>query len=186
LGKSVVPNFSAPKPNSPTTSHAEPAKEEGRRKKEEKGEDNQLAPLGQTQAKLEITEPAGLDLSVSQRGAAIPAAGSGSVSPIGGALGGTPAEPAAGTVAPPEKTAKPDRWGSVAGWVRQWMPWGKESPFQRPAIQTELALDKVKVMRNDLSETDLEVVAIKIKAGKKNEKPVPTVEVEREKQTAQT
>jgi hypothetical protein len=63
------------------------------------------------------------------------------------------------------------------------MPWRKEEPFQTPAIQTELALDKVKVIRNDLSEDDLEVVAIDKKAAKKAEKPARLEEVEREKVT---
>ena len=64
------------------------------------------------------------------------------------------------------------------------MPWRKVSPFQSKAVQIELALDKVKVVRNDLSEDDLEVVPIDKKAGKKAEKPVQSVEVEREKLTA--
>jgi hypothetical protein len=71
-----------------------------------------------------------------------------------------------------------------AGWTRQWIPWRKALPFQSPAVQTELALDKVKVIRNDLSEDDLEVVLIDKKAGNKTEKPARSEEVEREKLTA--
>jgi hypothetical protein len=56
-------------------------------------------------------------------------------------------------------------------------------PFQSPAVQTELALDKVKVMRNDLSEDDLEVVMIDKKSGKRRETGSGE-EVEREKLTA--
>lgn len=36
--------------------------------------------------------------------------------------------------------------------------------FSKPPVQGELSLDRVKVMRNDLSETDLEVVPAKPKA----------------------
>jgi hypothetical protein len=51
-------------------------------------------------------------------------------------------------------------------------------------VQTELALDKVKVMRNDLSEDDLEVVAIDKNAGKRIEKPAQAEQAEREQLTA--
>jgi hypothetical protein len=101
-------------------------------------------------------------------------------------LGASPAEPAAGTAAPQEPPAKPGRWSRLAAWARPWMPWRKEQPFQRPAVQTELALDKVKVIRNDLREDDLEVVTIDKKAAKKTEKPAPREEVERERVTANT
>jgi hypothetical protein len=59
------------------------------------------------------------------------------------------------------------------------MPWRKERPFQSKAVQTELALDKVKVIRNDLCQDDLEVVAIDKKAAKKTEKPVQSEEMEK-------
>ena len=59
------------------------------------------------------------------------------------------------------------------------MPWSKEQPFQIPAIQTELALDKIKVIRNDLNEDDMEVVAIEKKSPRRED-------VEREKATAHT
>ncbi len=43
----------------------------------------------------------------------------------------------------------------------------RERPlFARPAVQTELSLDNVRVVRNDLSDTDLEVVALKSKPAK--------------------
>jgi hypothetical protein len=83
---------------------------------------------------------------------------------------------------------KQGRWSGLAkrlaGWARSWLPWGKERPFQSAAVQTELALDKVKVVRNDLSQDDLEVVAIDKKAAKKTGKPAPDEGLEREKLTA--
>jgi len=75
--------------------------------------------------------------------------------------------------------AEPGTWSRLAGWVRQRMPWSKEQPFQIPAIQTELALDKIKVIRNDLNEDDMEVVAIEKKSPRRED-------VEREKATAHT
>lgn len=36
-----------------------------------------------------------------------------------------------------------------------------QKPSARPAVQTELSLDRIKVMRNDLNDADLEVVSIK-------------------------
>jgi hypothetical protein len=44
--------------------------------------------------------------------------------------------------------------------LRRWSAARKAHPFQVPAVQTELALDKVTVVRNDLSEYDLEVVGM--------------------------
>jgi hypothetical protein len=87
-----------------------------------------------------------------------------------------------------DQPSKPGFWsrlaGIPAGWARQWIPWRKAQPFQSPTVQTELGLDKVRVMRNDLSEDDLEVVMVDKKAGKKTEKPAHSEEVEREKLTA--
>jgi hypothetical protein len=91
----------------------------------------------------------------------------------------TPAEPAAEAAAPQAQPARPGPWSRLAAWAGRWMPWRKERPFQSAPVQTELALDKVKVIRNDLSEDDLEVVPIEKKAGKKTEKPVPSAEVEK-------
>jgi hypothetical protein len=54
----------------------------------------------------------------------------------------------------------PGLWDRLSGPVRRWVANRKASPFQGPTVQTELALDKVLVVRNDLSEDDLEVVAI--------------------------
>jgi hypothetical protein len=70
------------------------------------------------------------------------------------------------------------------GWTRQWIPWRKAPPFQSPTVQTELALDNVRVIRNDLCEDDLEVVMIDKKAEKQTENPAQSGEVEHEKLTA--
>jgi hypothetical protein len=87
-----------------------------------------------------------------------------------------------------DQPSKPGLWSRLAaipaGWTCPWIPWRKAPPFQSPTVQTELALDKVRVMRNDLSEDDLEVVMLDKKAGKKTEEPAHSEEVEREKLTA--
>jgi hypothetical protein len=87
-----------------------------------------------------------------------------------------------------DQPLKPSLWsrlaGAVTGWTQQRIPWRKAPPFQSPSVQTELGLDKVRVIRNDLSDDDLEVVTMNKKAGKKTKKPAPCEEVEREKLTA--
>ena len=44
--------------------------------------------------------------------------------------------------------------------------------FSKAPVQAELSLDKIKVLRNDLSEGDLEVVPVKISVKAKPEKSV--------------
>jgi len=44
--------------------------------------------------------------------------------------------------------------------LQRWSSARKAQPFQVPTVQAELALDKVTVVRNDLSEYDLEVVGM--------------------------
>jgi len=158
LEKSMLPNFSAAKGASPTMTHLSLVKEEERES---------------TKPAAETPEPVRLeDLSIARRGAAVSAAGSGGVPPPEQAPGVTPAP------------KHQPRWTRLAAWASQWRPWRKEPPLQTPAVQTELELDKVKVIRNDLSEDDLEVVVIDKKAGKKTEKPVERTEVVREKLAA--
>jgi hypothetical protein len=53
----------------------------------------------------------------------------------------------------------------------RWFSKRKTSPFQSRTVQTELALEKVIVKRNDLSEEDLEIVPIGKKAKEKSDKP---------------
>jgi hypothetical protein len=77
--------------------------------------------------------------------------------------------------APPSPAATPMPAKTIAavasakaGWrARLLSLWPKRRPKQtrvaplsRPAIQGELSLDRVKVMRNDLSDADLEIVAV--------------------------
>ena len=93
------------------------------------------------------------------------------------------------TPAPAEnQPSKPALWRRLAAipasWTGSWIPWRKNPPVQSPTVQTELALEKVRVVRNDLCEDDLEVVMIDTKVGKKTEKPAQCEEVEREKATA--
>jgi len=86
------------------------------------------------------------------------------------------------------QSAKPGFWSQLAeivtGWIQNLNPWRKAAPFVIPTFQTELALEKIKVIRNDLSEDDLEVVMIEKKAGNKAQKPVERENVELEKVTA--
>jgi hypothetical protein len=124
--------------------------------------------MEQQQPKAETSDPIRLDLSVARGGAAIPA---------------VPLDLPETFDPTPPSPARAGRWGRLAGrlagWTRRRMPWRKELPFQSAAVQTELALDKVKVMRNDLSEDDLEVVAINKRTVKKLEKPVQSEELEK-------
>ncbi len=106
-----------------------------------------------------------------------------------------PAPPAPASVAvrpvpTPAKKSPPKAglWGRLASIGGRWMariPWRKASPFQGATVQTELGLDKVKVIRNDLSEDDLEVVMVEKKTDQpeKNE-PAQPENVEHEKMTA--
>ncbi len=55
-------------------------------------------------------------------------------------------------------------WNRLAGlcreFLRQWTARRKSSPFQGRTVQTELELNRVTVMRNDLLEDDMEVVRV--------------------------
>jgi hypothetical protein len=70
----------------------------------------------------------------------------------------------------PQPAGRQTVWNRLAGFCRgflqRWAARRKGSPFQGRTVQTELGLERVKVIRNDLSEDDLEVVPV----GKK-EKP---------------
>ena len=46
------------------------------------------------------------------------------------------------------------------GFLQRWTARRKMSPFQGHTVQTELALEKVRVVRNDLSDDDLEVIPV--------------------------
>jgi hypothetical protein len=43
--------------------------------------------------------------------------------------------------------------------------------FPKPPVQGELSLDKIKVVRNDLSDADLEVIAAKVPAAPASSEP---------------
>jgi hypothetical protein len=87
---------------------------------------------------------------------------------------------AAGTVAQP---AKPGVewwgavWNAVSGFMKKlnfpaWWPRGRSAAkFGKPVVQTELSLEKIKPVRNDLNEADLEVVTAK--AAEARPKPAP-------------
>jgi hypothetical protein len=85
------------------------------------------------------------------------------------------AQPLAASAPVPEAAdnleAKPGLWSEVAGWVQKWIPARKTPPSPLESFQAELALERIKVIRNDLSEDDLEVVMIDRKVGNKA-KPV--------------
>lgn len=63
----------------------------------------------------------------------------------------------------PEKTER----AQTAGWVKKissvavWRGWQAEAKAQHRVVQGELSLDAVRVMHNDLSDADVEVVPIK-------------------------
>jgi hypothetical protein len=78
--------------------------------------------------------------------------------------------------APP---ANPGPTKSLAGWTRKFNPvtaWresqesGRRAP--RPVIQAELSLDRVKVVHNDLSDADVEVVPIKSRPAREMSEPI--------------
>ena len=54
----------------------------------------------------------------------------------------------------------PVKGAASAGWAQKLNPFAKQgAPIERTAVQGELSLDKVKPLRNDLSDTDLELVS---------------------------
>ncbi len=157
LAKTALPNFSGTKrPTPPTTSHPEPAK-------------TKPAIFKRLQAKAQ--RPVAARVVPVPAPVPMPATAPVSIRP--------PAQ---------DMPPKPALWSRLAaiptGWARQWIPWRKAQPFQSPTVQTELALDKVRVIRNDLNEDDLEVVMIDKKTRSKTEEPDHSEEVEREKLTA--
>ena len=160
LAKTVLPNFSGTKrPTPPTTSPPEPAK-------------TQTAFFKRLQAKAARTVAVRV-LSAPVAAPTLPQAPAPTPVPVT-----VPARTK-------DTTTKPALWSRLAAiptdWARQWIPWRKAQPFQSPTVQTELALDKVRVIRNDLSEDDLEVVMIDSKVGNKAGKPVQVERVDLER-----
>lgn len=64
----------------------------------------------------------------------------------------------------PQPVSRETPWNRLAGFCRgflqRWTARRTASPFQGRTVQAELGLEKVKVVRNDLSEDDLEVVRV--------------------------
>ncbi len=64
----------------------------------------------------------------------------------------------------PQPVPRQTTWNRLAGFCREflqkWTARSKSSPFHGHTVQTELALEKVTVVRNDLSEDDMEVVHV--------------------------
>jgi hypothetical protein len=81
----------------------------------------------------------------------------------------TPKPPAT----PPAPAPREPIWNQVVAICRdlfkKWTDGRNASPFQRRTVQTELALEKITVVRNDLSEEDVEVIHVPKKV--KREKP---------------
>jgi hypothetical protein len=75
----------------------------------------------------------------------------------------------------PVREPGPGLWMRFSAWLcdlpHRWFSKRTSSPFQSRTIQTELALEKVIVKRNDLSEEDLEIVPVGKKAKEKSSKP---------------
>ena len=85
-----------------------------------------------------------------------------------------PAPPAAGT----QKIPSWPRPAHVTSWARKLNPIAKwrssvsPAPAVPPPVQSELSLDSVKVMHNDLSDADVEVVPIKSRPAEKASAPM--------------
>lgn len=71
----------------------------------------------------------------------------------------TPVIPA--SVAPSnqvDQAKAPSLWSALLPWRRRKVEKRRVAGFAKPMVQGELSLDTVKVVRNDLSDTDLEIV----------------------------
>ena len=80
-------------------------------------------------------------------------------------------KPAVAAMTPQPKKAARDGWISKLGSLKalwQWLPRrGNDTDKITQAVQGELSLDNIKVVRNDLSEADLEVVPLRLNSVKK-------------------
>lgn len=85
-----------------------------------------------------------------------------------------------GSAQAPADEPKPQMSGaskSLAAWTSRWKPaslWGgtaSAAPKTSPATQAELSLDAVKVVHNDLSDVDVEVVPIKSRSAASTVRP---------------
>jgi hypothetical protein len=88
---------------------------------------------------------------------------------VDAALVGAKTRPLPTLAMPLEKTEKTEKSEKTAlsGWVSKisavsvWSGWKAEVKAQQPAVQSELSLESVKVIHNDLSDADVEMVPIK-------------------------
>jgi hypothetical protein len=76
-----------------------------------------------------------------------------------------PALPEAG----PRKKRMAGQWNPFSFW-RRWRPTVPQRP--QPPMQAELSLDRVKVVHNDLTDADVEVVPIKSRTASEGEAPM--------------
>jgi hypothetical protein len=188
----ALPNFSNPKRPTHAPSQPEPAAEEGRRVKEEvrsmKDEGRTVATAEEKAVELHgstESRPAGVEAAAEEKPAEAAASGVAALPRVADAAEEKPSNPdqerdaAAAAVAAAlmeKKPAKPGVWSvflrKAGGWIGKWLFRGKGAAGN-PSVQAELALEKVTVIRNDLSEDDLEVVE---KAGRKTVRAAQIVE----------
>ena len=78
-----------------------------------------------------------------------------------------------------EPAARSAGAAASAGWATKLNPFVKQgAPIERTAVQGELSLDNVKPLRNDLSDTDLELVAaVKMPESKPGVVKIGSVEI---------
>ncbi|MGN6642207.1 MAG: hypothetical protein ACTHKU_04330 [Verrucomicrobiota bacterium] len=93
---------------------------------------------------------------------------------------------------PSLKTVALSRLAGIAGWAKKlnplsWLARRKTAAakttapgFEKAPVQAELSLDKIKVMRNDLSDADVEVVPAKISVKPKTEPVVQPAQAKAE------
>jgi hypothetical protein len=174
LCNSVLPNFSGPKRPIPTTPHAEP-------KNAQQALIEQPKPT--PEPRKEEVRPTVAKASAFVETSAFAKAAAARMAEKRKKEEPGPTTPFS-VVPAKDQPSKPGLWSHLgaipAGWAQKWIPWRKAPAFPSATVQTELVLEKVKVMRNDLSEDDLEVVMME----KKAEKPAQSEKVEREKLTA--
>ena len=79
----------------------------------------------------------------------------------------TPARLSVESEAKPERSGRFKQW--LGQWVRGWSGWLRSRSKRRPKrlpVQTAFLLETVRVVRNDLTEADTELVVLKSKRGK--------------------
>jgi len=102
--------------------------------------------------------------------------------PEGAATPGSPADPSPATTA----AAKPAR-ASLWNWFSRWRRPQRMPTPRLGLVQVELCLDRVKVLRNDLSDSDLEIVPARAPVTKKaRPEPVPSATPEPRERAAGT